>query len=188
MRDYQRQYPEFSLCGLNCGLCPRYHADGVSGCPGCGGEGFFKKRPACGVISCARRHGEIEYCYLCAEYPCKKYDNADATDSFISQINQRKDMEKAKRLGIDGYRAELDEKVRILRDLLGSYNDGRHKSFFCVAVNLLELSDIKSVMERLAVETTTDNTVKEKSAAAVRLFECMADRRNMSLKLRKKEK
>jgi hypothetical protein len=34
MKDFKRLYPLFSLCGLNCGLCPM-HLDNY--CPGCGG-------------------------------------------------------------------------------------------------------------------------------------------------------
>jgi len=34
MEYKQREYPLFSACGLNCGLCPRYHTDGISKCPG----------------------------------------------------------------------------------------------------------------------------------------------------------
>ncbi|MDA8220886.1 DUF3795 domain-containing protein [Desulfosporosinus sp.] len=73
MEYKQRQYPLFSACRLNCGLCPRYHTDGISKCPGCAGEDFSSKHPTCGVLSCSQRHG-IEYCYLCDEYPCKKFE------------------------------------------------------------------------------------------------------------------
>ena len=89
-----RQYALFSACGLNCGLCPRYHTNGKSRCPGCAGEGFSMAHPPCRVLSCSQRKG-IEYCYLCDEYPCKKYDGVDLSDSFITHKNQFLDFEKA---------------------------------------------------------------------------------------------
>jgi len=181
-----RAYPLFAACGLNCGLCPRYHTDGTSKCPGCAGEGFSAQHPPCGVLSCCQRKG-IEYCYLCEEYPCKKYDGADKSDSFITHKNQLDDLAKAKQVGIEAYRAELDEKVEILENLLKSYNDGRRKSFFCTAVNLLDLQDIKSVIKRLGEETDSDSLLKTKAAAAVRLFEEAAEQRGISLKLRGKQ-
>ena len=187
MEYKEREYPLFSACGLNCGLCPRYHTNGVSICPGCAGKGFSEKRPSCGVLSCCKRK-EIEYCYLCDEYSCKKYDAWGPYDSFITQKNQRRDLEKAKSIGIEAYRAELDEKIGILENLLEHYDDGRRKSFFCVAVNLLELDDVKSVAEQLATETKSEDGAKEKAAAAVRLFEDMGRKRGMDLKLRKKPK
>jgi len=186
MNNYQRQYPLFSACGLNCGLCPRYHTDGKSQCPGCAGEGFLTKHPSCGIISCCQRHA-IEYCYLCDEYPCKKYDGADLTDSFITHYNQLKDFEKVKNIGLDAYQAEQNEKVEMLRNLLGNYNDGRQKNFFCIAVNLLEMEDVKHVMEQITYEAKPEDSIKEKSAIAVRLFQNMADTRNITLKLRKKK-
>lgn len=186
MEYKQREYPLFSACGLNCGLCPRYQTDGSSKCPGCAGEGFLTKHPTCRVLSCCQRHG-IEYCYLCDEYPCKKYDGADASDSFITHQNQLKDLEKAKTTGLDAYICELDEKIAILESLLQDYNDGRRKNFFCIAVNLLELEDVKHVIGQIANEVKPEQSVKEKSAIAVRLFQAMADARNITLKLRTKK-
>ena len=182
MEYKNRTYPLFSACGLNCGLCPRYHTDGISKCPGCAGEGFSAVHPPCGVLSCSQRKG-IEYCFLCDEFPCEKYDGADAFDSFISHKNQFKDLDKAKAIGLDGYMAEQKEKAEILRDLLNNYNDGRQKSFFCTAVNLLDLQDIRNVMIQIKKDTTPDEPVKEKSKAAVRLFQIAADERNISLML-----
>ena len=187
MSDYQRQYPLFSACGLNCGLCPRYHTDGTSRCPGCCGEGFFTKHPACGVVSCIQRHDGIEYCFQCDEYPCQKYEKSSHFDSFITHQHMFTDFEKAKHMGLMAYQAELNQKVEILQQLLDDYNDGRRKNFFCIAVNLLELQDVNDVMAELTTETNSDQTVKEKSAAAVARFQAMADRRNIVLKLNQKK-
>lgn len=179
-----RSYPLFSDCGLNCGLCPRYYTDGASRCPGCGGEGFTSAHCGCGMLSCCQRKG-LEYCFDCDVFPCEKYDGVDASDSFVTHKNQFLDMEKATQIGAEAYAAELNEKVRILGELLEHYNDGRRKNLFCVAVNLLELQDTQSVMIELARQTKPDDPVKEKAKVAARLFQGMADVRDISLKLRK---
>jgi len=183
MEYKQRNYPMFAACGLNCGLCPRYYTAGTSRCPGCAGEGFSAVHPPCGILSCSQRKG-LEYCILCEEYPCKKYDGADLTDSFITHKNQYSDFEKAKRIGLPAYEAELNEKVKVLEHLLKNYDDGRRKGFFCLAVNLLEFHDTNAVMEQIADEANPAAPQKEKAAAAVRLFEAMAEKRGVSLKLR----
>ena len=185
MEYKKREYPLFSACGLNCGLCPRYQMDGTSKCPGCSGEGFLTKHPTCGVLSCCQRKG-FEYCYQCGEYPCRKYDNADQSDSFITHLKQFCDMEKAKTLGKNVYQKELNEKISILEVLLERYDDGRRKGLFCISVNLLELQDLRSVLEQIAVETRSEQPVKEKAIIAVRLLQSMAEQRNLTLKLRKK--
>jgi len=180
----KRKYPQFSACGLNCGLCPRYYTDGDSRCPGCGGENFTKLHCSCSVLPCNQRKG-LEYCYLCNEFPCKKYDKWDK-DSFITHQNMMKDFKKAKTIGLNAYKKELNEKIKILEDLLANYNDGRRKSFYCLAVNLLELADIKSVLKQIRKATTLDDlTLKEKSVIAVELFEAAAKDRNVVLKLRR---
>ena len=101
-------------------------------------------------------------------------------------VSQFKDFDKAKIIGPDAYISEQKEKVEILRDLLNNYNDGRQKNFFCIAVNLLELQDIRNVMLQIENDVNPDDPVKEKSKTAVFLFQAVADERNISLKLRKK--
>ena len=72
MKDFRRDNLLFSLCGLNCGLCPmnlNQH------CPGCGGgEG----NQSCSLAKCSLQHENVEYCFQCKHYPCEKYDNIDA--------------------------------------------------------------------------------------------------------------
>lgn len=180
-----REYPMFSACGLNCGLCPRYQMVGTSKCPGCGAKDFLTKHPKCGPLSCSQRKG-FEYCYQCGEFPCKRYDGADQTDSFITHRHQLRDMEKANRMGMDGYKTELDQKIAILEHLLAHYNDGRRKNLFCVVINLLELEDILYVIEQITEETQPELSTKEKAAVAAHLLQQMAEKRDISLKLRKK--
>ena len=187
MDYYQRKYPQFSACGLNCGLCPRYHTAGTSKCSGCAGEGFLEKHPKCGVLSCSQRK-EIEACYQCDEFPCKKYDGAEQSDSFITHLNQLKDMEKTKNIGIDAYLKELDEKISILKRLLANYDDGRRKSFFCTALNLLELQNVNEVAEQIEFDTHPEQPIKERAMIASQLFQAMSEKQGISLKLRKKAK
>jgi len=94
-------------------------------------------------------------------------------------------MEKAKQIGMEAYATKLNEKIILLETLLKNYNDGRRKSFFCLAVNLLDVDDIKAVMTQAADEIGPETGQKELSATMVRLFEEMAKKRDVSLNLRK---
>ncbi len=179
MKDYRRSYPLFSLCGLNCGLCTMY-LDQY--CPGCGGGAGNQP---CAIIRCSRQHNGIEYCYLCDEYPCEKYDGIDAFDSFITHRNQLKDIEKVKKIGLDAYKSELSEKMELLKYLLENYNDGRRKSLYCIAVNLLSLEDLRTVMNEITAGTKSED-IKEKASHAANMFQTMAQKRNIVLKLNKK--
>jgi len=97
-----------------------------------------------------------------------------------------KDNEKAKSIGISEYKKELNAKIKILNDLLNNYNDGRRKSFFSLAVNLMELNDVKYVMKQLKKDTKPEGiSAKEKSLIAAKLFETTAKEKGIVLKLNK---
>lgn len=179
MNTFSRPYPLFSLCGLNCALCPM-HIDRY--CPGCGGGAGNQP---CKIARCSQQRGNVEYCTQCGEYPCGHYDGIDAYDSFIAHRHQLKDLDRAQMIGLSAYQAELDEKVRILRHLLENYNDGRKKSFYCLAVNLLPLDDLKDVAARLEADARA-LPVKEKAAAAAALLHSKAEASSLLLKLNRK--
>lgn len=86
---------------------------------------------------------------------------------------------------MENYRIELDEKIKLLEYLLAQYNDGRKKSFYCVAVNLLELTDIQDVLQQIENTPVKQAPVKEKAAAVADLLREKAAARNISLQLRK---
>ena len=71
-------------------------------------------------------------------------------------------MEKATTLRINAYKNELNEKISILETLLANYDDGRCKGLFCLAVNLLEMLDVRHVMEQILIQTQTEQSVKDR--------------------------
>ena len=60
------------------------------------------------------------------------------------------------------------------------YNDGRRKTFFCLACNLLECSEIRRALVRLREETSPRQPLKERAALAVGLLEGAAARQGVS--------
>jgi hypothetical protein len=185
MKEYNREYPLFSLCGLNCGLCPRYHTDGSSRCPGCGGPDFYEKHPSCAVINCNLKNDGVEFCHQCSLYPCEKYQKENTADSFITYRKVSEDLQKAAGdLGL--YKVELSRRMEILRFLLDHFNEGRKKNFFCIAVNLLSLEALERVfplLEDLRGGTTTEVRERAKMAAALLEKEAMAE--GIRIELRK---
>ncbi len=127
------------------------------------------------------------YCSKCQEFPCEKYEDMDAFDSFITHQNQQKDLQKQQEIGVEAYRAEQKSKIHILEWLLQNCNNGRKKTFFCLAVNLLELDDVISVVEQAkADEIFGELSLKEKAAYVSSRFQKVADEQGVLLKLRKK--
>lgn len=180
MNSFQRTNPLFSLCGLNCGLCSMR----LGGhCPGCGSG-----NRACKAARCGMDH-DVEYCFQCGDYPCAIYKHADDYDSFITHKNQKADMEKASKIGIDAYNAEQTEKVRLLNMLLSKYNSGREKTLYCLAVNLLDIDDIKGVLEQASKYNDSEEfPIKEKAAYVSKLLRQLAQQKNIELKLKKNKR
>ena len=67
---------------------------------------------------------------------------------------------------------------------MDKYNDGRHKSFFCTAVNLLELERLQRVMGQL--EKGEAAPAKELAARAKEWMQGEARQQGVELRLRKK--
>lgn len=177
MKGFDRKNQLFSLCGLNCGLCTMRLGGHCGGC----GNG----NQSCKIARCSLEHGGVEYCCECPHYPCEKYEKFDEYDSFITHRNRNADMEKLRNIGADRYNAEQAEKVRLLEHLLFSCNDGRRKTLFSLAVNLLELSDVRAVVDQLMAADLP--TVKECAAYAAALLQKAADEKGISLKLNRKK-
>ncbi len=179
MKGFERKNQLFSLCGLNCGLCPMFLGKYCGGC----GNG----NQSCKIAKCSLEHGRIEYCYECENYPCGKYQHIDKYDSFITHKRQKADLEKMQNIGIEQYNLEQQEKIQILSCLLDNYNDGHRKNFFCVAVNLLELSELQEAMKQIQQnDKLSVLSIKEQCSYIVDVFQKIAEKRNVKLKLIKK--
>ena len=164
MKGFKRKNQLLSLCGLNCGLCPMLLDKHCGGC----GNG----NQSCKIAKCSLEHGKIEYCYECENYPCEKYQNIDKYDSFITHKRQKADLERVQKIGFEQYNLEQQEKIQILYYLLNNYNDGRRKNFFCVAVNLLELSELQEAMKQIQKnDELSVLSIKEQSSYIVDVFQ-----------------
>ena len=170
LKNFNRTDDMFSLCGLNCGLCG-YRLQGK--CSGCFKDSFCAK--ICPMAPCSVKHGNIEYCFECPEYPCRHYEGFDSYDTLVLHRNQRKDMQKAKKIGIDAYHDEQREKKRILNHLLKAYDDGSNAAFFCLAVNMLELKDLTETLET-ADDRTRGLSEGEKAVFITGQLKALADR------------
>lgn len=106
MKGFERKNQLFSLCGLNCGLCPMFLGKHCGGC----GNG----NQSCGIAKCSLEHGKIEYCYECESYPCEKYRYIDKYDSFITHKRQKADLKMIQDIGVEQYNLQQREKMQIL--------------------------------------------------------------------------
>lgn len=138
-------------CGIECGLCPRFHTDGKSKCPGCGGADFADRHPPCSHRTCCAKHG-LEVCSQCAEFPCSRYADREKMerDSFVTHQRIFPNHELVMSYGFESLVARQDERVPLLGLMLAEYDDGRSKSFYCLAAALLSASALHSALSEVS--------------------------------------
>lgn len=95
---------------------------------------------------------------------------------------------RVKALGVTLYYAELQEKEILLARLLASFDDGRSKGFYCLAVNLLPADVVSCLLNAPNVIKSTGHDEKKTAKAVKSALQDCAHRLGISLILRKKPK
>ncbi len=125
----------------------------------------------------------MEYCFMCSEYPCRKYDGIDLSDSLISHRNQKKDLLKAREIGIDIYLEKQRRKREILKEFLSSFDDGKREVFLCLAVNILPLEELERIRGNV-VKEGAESGHENRGEYLERLLGAAAETQNIPLVLR----
>jgi len=156
-------YPTIGVCGLDCGLCPRYYTVGASRCPGCAGPDFFNKHPSCSFITCCVKKKGLEVCAECSEFPCSKFKSNEEyqllreSSSYPSYKKVMPNLNFIKEHGIEKFIGQQKKRIKLLEAMIENFDDGRSRSFFCKAGTLLGLIDLKSSLDKATQKIKTDN-------------------------------
>ncbi len=185
-----KKYPTVACCGLDCGLCPVYYTKGPSRCPGCCGSDFINKHPSCSIITCCVKNHNFETCAECSEFPCSKINKWDKFDSFISHKVSLSNLELIKETGIEQFLTQQKRRIELLEVMLEEFNEGRSKSFFCLATALLPLDDLERAIDE-SIKQIKDHEInvkdlKSKSKILRENLNKQAKDKFIELKLRRK--
>jgi hypothetical protein len=188
-----KKYTTLGCCGLDCGLCPRYYTIGTSRCPGCGGPDFFEKLPSCSYITCCVKNKNYEVCSECNDFPCSKFENwlenGGEYDSFLTHKKAKFNHEFIQTYGLKNFIEQQKKRITLLENMLNNYDDGRSKSYYCIATTLLPISDLDNSIQKM--EKKFQNSIffrkKEKSKILKKFLNESTTKNNIELKLRKKK-
>ncbi len=184
-----KKYPTVACCGLDCGLCPTFNATGTSKCPGCCGPNFFEKHPSCSIITCCVKQKKFETCGECNEFPCSKIERWDQGDSFISHKKSLINLRSIKEGGIEAFVEQQKKRMAVLDEFLNQYNEGRSKSFYCIAAALLSIpileESLANAKQKIIAEKININDIKAKSVILKKYIDNAAKKEGIILKLRK---
>ncbi len=183
----QIKYPEIGICGLSCRLCSLYHTESKSRCGGCKSE--FRMIVGCPFITCAIKKKGIEFCWQCEENEtCDKWrkhrEFSKQVDSFKCYQKLEDDIAFIQRNGVSDF--EKGQKIReqLLREMLKDFNEGRSKSYYCIAATVLEIEELKEALTK-AKKNSTGLEIKYKSKIFHSILDEIAKQKNYYLKLRK---
>jgi hypothetical protein len=163
MNEHVKIYPTIGVCGLDCGLCPRYYTVGASRCPGCCGPEFFNKHPSCSFITCCVKKKNLEVCAECSDFPCSKfksdeeYQQLKESSSYPSYKKVMPNLNFIRGHGIEKFIEQQKKRIKLLETMIASFDDGRSRSLYCKSAALLDLTTLQNSLDKAIQKIKTDN-------------------------------
>jgi hypothetical protein len=181
------KYPAIGACGLSCMLCPNHNRDTKSKCPGCKTE--FRFSAPCAILTCALKKKGVEFCWDCPEgKSCDKWkrhrEYSKTRDSFICYQKLEDNIVFTRKHGIEAFEEKQSRRVGLLKELLNEFNDGRSKSYYCIAATILEIEELKIAIDK-GKSISVNHDIKSKAKIMHEIIDDIAAQKGYILKLRK---
>ena len=181
------RYPEIGICGLSCRLCPSHHTNAASRCAGCKSPG--RMSVGCPFITCAVKNRNIEFCWDCAtNETCERWRKHRETgkefDSFKCYRTLEKDIAFIRKNGAAAFQKSQKTREKLLRTMLSEFNEGRSKSYYCIAATVLGTDEIAAALSK-ARRDMKEREIAEKSKYLHILLDEIARKKKYPLKLRR---
>ncbi len=181
------KYLEIGICGLSCRLCPHYHTETASRCAGC--KSKSRMAVGCSFITCAVKNKGIEFCWDCAEnMTCMKWKKhrefSKKQDSFKCYQKLEEDISFIQKNGVTAFEKLQKVREKLLKEMLREFNEGRSKSYYCIAATVLEIEELKKALNE-ARKDYAGLEIKSKSKILHSILDKIAEQKKYCLKLRK---
>jgi hypothetical protein len=176
MNAHEKKYPTIGVCGLDCGLCPRYYTVGTSRCPGCCGPEFFSKHPSCSFITCCVKRKNLEVCAECRDFPCSKfkseaeYQQLKESSAYPSYKKVMPNLSLIKERGIEKFLGQQKKRIELLETMIRNFDDGRSRSSYCRTATLLDLTALEDSLDEAAREIEANDIKPDDGKAKARIL------------------
>jgi hypothetical protein len=181
------KYPQTGICGLSCRLCPSYQTEAASKCRGC--KSTERMAVGCPFITCAIKKIGVEFCWDCGQNEsCKKWKRHRETgkelDSFKSYEKLEADIHFIKAKAIKAFEEEQKIRESLLTRMLIEFNEGRSKSYYCIAATVMDIDELKESLKEATAHSKLLG-VKDKSKMMHTILDNIAQKKGYHLRLRK---
>ena len=143
----------------------------------------------CPFHTCAIKKKRTDFCGLCDENnTCAKWrkfrEAGKQHDSLLSYQRLEDNIAFIQKNGMGAFEKQQETRETLLRAILTEFNEGRSKTFYCIAAAVLEIGELERVLENARVKSKGLD-IKAKSEVMHSFLKEIADNRNYLLKLRK---
>ena len=143
----------------------------------------------CPFITCAIKKKGIEFCWSCEENEtCEKWTKhrefSKIVDSFKCYQKLEDDIGFIRKHGVREFEMTQKKKEHLLKEMVQEFNEGRSKSYYCIAATVLETGELEGALTK-ARKNSDGLAIKEKSGVLHALLDEIARQRNYYLKLRR---
>jgi hypothetical protein len=176
-----KKYPTIGVCGLDCGLCPRYYTAGPSRCPGCAGPDFFNKHPSCSFITCCVKKRNLEACGECPDFPCSKFKSEEeyrqmkASSSYPPPKKIMPNLNAIKEHGIKRFAEQQRKRIKLLQRMIDHFDDGRSKSYYCRSAALLDPACLENALDAAARRIKADRVQPDDAKSKAKILRAILD-------------
>ncbi len=143
----------------------------------------------CPFITCAVKRKDLEFCWDCDESDtCVKWkkhrDVARERDTFTCYASLNDNINAVSKEGLDAFIADQKQRVEILGEMLAHFNEGRSKTYYCIAATRLDPAELTDAISK-ARESSEGQDVRQRSKVLHTLLDRIASRHSIKLALRK---
>ena len=128
----------------------------------------------------------------CDEFPCSKFaswlDKCTMEDSFLTHQKIKSNLYFIKQQGLKRFLEQQRKRIKLLERMLNDFDDGRSKSFYCIATTLLPVTELKALLgeaeRKIKVEKVKADDTKPKAKILRESLSSFAAKGGVELKLR----
>jgi hypothetical protein len=111
-------------------------------------------------------------------------ESGKKVDSFTCYQRLEDDIAYIQKNGVDEFEKAQKIKERVINGMLREFNDGRSKSYYCIAATVLETGELEEALTQ-ARQNSDGLDIQEKSSVLLLVLDEIARQKNYSLRLRK---
>jgi len=143
----------------------------------------------CPFITCAVKNKGVEFCWQCKENEtCEKWrkhrEFSKRVDSFICYQKLEDNITFIQKNGVHEFEKIQKKREDLLKEMLHEFNEGRSKSYYCIAATVLEIEELEEALTK-AKKDSIGLEIKGKSKVLHSILNEIAERKNYYLKLRR---